>query len=309
MLSSFPPYMGKSARDPSRAVWALARNQHGLVTRPQLLERGVGSRAIESRLTRGRLHRIHRGVYAVGRPELTPKGWWMAAVLACGPAAVLSHRSAAELWGIRRSRNASTGEAQLRPTSVIDVSIPGTTTRRRRGIRTHRCRGLPQRDQTRRDRIPVTTPARTLIDLATQLDAIALEAAVNEADGLGRIDPETLRAALDQRSGLNGVPALRKLLDRRTFALTDSELERRFLRLVGSAGLPKPLTQQHLNGFSRRLLLARAAVGRRGGQPSVPPHTFATDERPSAGSSPHGRRVDVAQIHARTNRVRREPGC
>jgi very-short-patch-repair endonuclease len=173
----------------------------------------------------------------------------MAAVLACGSAAVLSHESAAELWGIRGSSNPSMRGARDRPPSLIDVSVPGTTSRRRRGIRLHRRHEFPPRDRTRRDRIPVTTPARTLIDLATQLDGDRLEAAVNEADGLGLIDPETLRNAVDERSVLHGVPALRKILDRRTFTLTDSELERRFLPLVRAACLPAPLTQQQLNGF------------------------------------------------------------
>jgi very-short-patch-repair endonuclease len=102
-------------------------------------------------------------------------------------------------------------------------------------------------DRTLRARIPVTTPARTLIDLATQLQDGPLEAAVNEADGL--IDPEKLRRIVEDRAGMRGVPALRRILDRRTFRLTDSELERRFLRLLRRTGLPRPLTQQHLNGF------------------------------------------------------------
>jgi very-short-patch-repair endonuclease len=95
----------------------------------------------------------------------------------------------------------------------------------------------------------VTTPQRTLSDLAAQLESSELEAAVNEADGLGLIDPERLRRYVEERPGVDGVPALRKVLDRRTFTLTDSELERRFLRLVHRVGLPTPLTQQRLNGF------------------------------------------------------------
>jgi very-short-patch-repair endonuclease len=95
----------------------------------------------------------------------------------------------------------------------------------------------------------VTTPARTLVDLACTLRPEALEAAVNEADHLGLIDPEALRQFADQRRHLHGVAALRRLLDRRTFTLTDSELERRFLPLARAAGLPMPLTQQHLNGY------------------------------------------------------------
>jgi hypothetical protein len=83
------------------SVWALAHEQHGVVTRAQLIELGYGHEAIRHRLRRGRLHPVRRGVYAVGRPELSRLGWWMAAVLSCGPEALLSHGSAAGLWGIR----------------------------------------------------------------------------------------------------------------------------------------------------------------------------------------------------------------
>jgi very-short-patch-repair endonuclease len=99
------------------------------------------------------------------------------------------------------------------------------------------------------DGIPVTSPALTLVDLAARLQDGPLEAAVNEADKLNRIDTETLRAELDTYQGVAGVGRLRRLLDRRAFRLTDSELERLFLRLVRRAGLPEPLTQQRLNGF------------------------------------------------------------
>ncbi len=102
---------------------------------------------------------------------------------------------------------------------------------------------------TTRDGIPVTSPARTLIDLATVLQPDRLEAAVNEADKLGVLDPEALRRFVDDHAGCHGVAALRALLDSRTFRLTDSELERRFLGLVGRAGLPPPSTRQRVNGF------------------------------------------------------------
>lgn len=236
-------------RNSARAGWELAANQHGVVTRAQLLNLGLSADAIRHRVDRGRLHAIRRGVYAVGRPQLTLRGWWMAAVLACGSDALLGHGSAAELWGIRRPRTHAMNGAQLRRPSLIDVSMPGATCRRRAGIRTHRRRELAQVDRTRRDRIPVTTPARTLIDLATQLEGGALEGAVNEADKLGLIDPETLRIEIDAYAGMDGIAALRKILDRRTFALTDSELERRFLRLVRRAGLQPPRTRERVNGF------------------------------------------------------------
>jgi very-short-patch-repair endonuclease len=104
-------------------------------------------------------------------------------------------------------------------------------------------------DVVLRDAIPVTTPICTLIDIAGRLDRGELEAAINAADKLGLTDPEKIRAALDRLGGRPGVRTLRDALDRRTFTLTDSELERGFLSLIRDAGLPKPLTQQYVNGL------------------------------------------------------------
>jgi very-short-patch-repair endonuclease len=120
---------------------------------------------------------------------------------------------------------------------------------RARGVRVYRRRVLGPSDSRVRHRIPVTSPARTLADLASWLSTPGLEAAVNEADKLDLIGPESLRAALREMAGQRGVPELRRLLDLRTFRLTDSELERRFLGLVRSAQLPKPETRQLVNGF------------------------------------------------------------
>jgi putative AbiEi antitoxin of type IV toxin-antitoxin system len=92
---------GKRLQPDRSAVWQLAREQQGVISRGQLLELGFSTRAIEHRMAIGRLHSLHRGIYAVGRPDVTRRGHWMAAVLRCGPAAVLSHASAAALWGIR----------------------------------------------------------------------------------------------------------------------------------------------------------------------------------------------------------------
>jgi very-short-patch-repair endonuclease len=250
----------KTLRISGAPVWQLAANQHGVITRSQLLSFGLTRTEVQGRLASGRLHRVFRGVYAVGRPELTAHGWWMAAVLACGRDAVLSHESAAALWGFRGRRGSrraaeSSGYPARRqlgsgvPAPAIDISVPAGTFRRRKGIRLHRRSSWKSGDATRRDGIPVTSPARTLIDLATVLASGPLEAAVNEADKFGLIDPESLRSEIESHAGLDGVPALRRLLDRRTFALTDSELERRFLRLVRKAGLPPPRTRQRVNGF------------------------------------------------------------
>ncbi|MGH2924331.1 MAG: DUF559 domain-containing protein [Solirubrobacterales bacterium] len=225
------------SRSKGAAVWRLARAQHGVVTRAQLRELGLGRAAIEHRLRRGRLHRIHLGVYAVGRPELTRHGRRMAAVLNCGPGAALSHLSAAELWGIVKPRP-----------GPIHVSLPSTAHRRPQGITVHRRRRLHD-EVVAKDGIPITSPTLTLIDIAATVAGRRLEAAVNEADKLDLVDPESLRAALERHRGQRGVTALRRLLDRRTFRLTDSELERRFLGLVRRARLPLPMTGQHLNGF------------------------------------------------------------
>ncbi len=199
------------------------------------------SDAIHHRTTNGRLHRVWSGVYVVGSPLLTRPGFWMAAVLSCGADAVLSHLSGAALWGIREQPGARSG-------APVDVTVPSQARRRRPGIRLHR-RDLPAEDRTRRYGIAVTSPARTLIDLATLLRPRQLEVAANQADKLGLVDPERLREVVAQRAGVPGVAALRSLLDRRTFRLTDSELERRFLHLVRRAGLPVPETGRVVNGF------------------------------------------------------------
>jgi very-short-patch-repair endonuclease len=222
----------------SARVWALVRRQHGVVTRAQLLELGSTPGAIERRIATGRLHPVARGVYAVGRRELSRYGWWMAAVLSCGPGAALSHESAAALFEIRAHRG-----------GPVEVSVPAHVSRRRRGVVLHRRKRRGPWELTVHRGIPVTSPACTLVDLATRLNLKQLEAAVNEADKRDLIDPESLRAALERLAGRPGVALLRKLLDRRTFRLTDSELERLFLPIARRAGLPSPETGAEVNGF------------------------------------------------------------
>lgn len=219
----------------SKELWGLVRRQHGVISRSQLLAAGLSDKAIFHRVATGRLHRWHTGVYAVGRRELSRLGELMSAVLACGEGAVLSHESAAELWriGSRRRR--------------IDITVPRARRPAVPGIRIHR-RPIPAEDIALYRAVPVTTPACTLVDLAGRLSAEQAERAVNEADRLDLIDPEALRAKLEGMPGRPGVPALRKLLDRRTFTLTASQLERRFKPIAKAAGLPLPQTGVHLNG-------------------------------------------------------------
>jgi len=172
----------------------------------------------------------------------------MAAVLSCGADARLSHESAGELWGFRWQGPGVAGEAGRADKAIIEVTVPAHVMRHREGIRVHR-RKLPGPDRADREGIPITSPIRTLLDLATRHPRSRLEAAVNEADRLGLLDPETLRSALDERARWPGVAPLRALLDRSTCRLTDSELERRFLPLARRAGLPPPLTGCLVNGF------------------------------------------------------------
>jgi very-short-patch-repair endonuclease len=228
--------VGGDGKDAS--VWELVRLQHGVIARRQLLALGFPQKAIRHRLSTGRLHRIHRGVYAVGRPSLGRHGRWMAAVLACGDEAVLSHSSAAALWRIG---------SEVR--DAIEISIPSPFQRRRPGLRIYRRESLQERDRTTEYRIPVTTPIQTLIDLSLRLDRRGVERCINEADKYDLVHPPELRRALAGRAGEPGVARLRAILDRRTFRLTREELERRFLPLAREAGLPVPLTAQWVNGF------------------------------------------------------------
>jgi very-short-patch-repair endonuclease len=209
-----------------------------VISRRQLLSLGLTAGQIDRRLRAGRLHRLYAGVYAVGRPQVTRRGHWMAAVLACGPHAVLSHGSAAALWGVASER-----------TLIPEISVPSDVRRRRRGIAIH-SRRLNPSELTCRDAIRVTKPIATLIDLATQLPTNRLEAAVNEADKRDLTDPEALRAAVELAQRRRpGVATLRRLLDRRTFLLSDSELERLFLPIARRAGLPQPHSKAMVDGF------------------------------------------------------------
>ncbi|MBS1886615.1 MAG: type IV toxin-antitoxin system AbiEi family antitoxin domain-containing protein [Actinobacteria bacterium] len=218
----------------------MARRQHGLLTRQDLLALGFSLSAIRHRLATGRLHRVCLGVYAVGRKELTQEGSWMAVVLACAPDAVLSHGSAAALWGIGSEWR------------LIEVSVRRRSWPRPAGIKIRSRPSLPDGDLTIHRGIPVTTPARTVLDqAATSISDASLERLVNEADAARGMDLDSgsLRRYCDLRSGEPGVTRLRRLLDPETFRLSDSELERLFRSLALAAGLPQPLTKVFVNHY------------------------------------------------------------
>jgi very-short-patch-repair endonuclease len=219
-------------------AWQLAGSQHGIVTRRQLLALGFGPRSIEHRVARGRLFPVSLGVYAVGWPALNQKRRWMAAVLAGGEGAALSHRSAASLWEIGEEEDGR-----------IDISVRRRCELRRPGIRFHGRPRLRAENILCRDDVPVTSPIQTLLDLATELDPIPLERAVNNADKRDLINPEALREQLVRYGGQPGVRLLRGLLDKLFFQLSDSDLEIYFRRIVRTAKLPMPLSKQLVNDF------------------------------------------------------------
>jgi predicted transcriptional regulator of viral defense system len=215
----------------------LAERQHGVVSLAQLMFLGLSARAVRDRVAAGRLTRIHRGVYAVGHGRLTLRGHWMAAVLACGPKAVLSHRSAAALHGIRPDNRPKT-----------DVTVPSPSARSRRGIDVHRSPTLEPQDLMTIDGIPATSVARTLLDIAEQVDMQGLERAVSQADVLRIFDLRAVEEALSRAAGRHGAGALRRVLA--AYAgptLTERGLEERFLAICRRASVPGPEVNVWLN--------------------------------------------------------------
>jgi Protein of unknown function (DUF559)/Transcriptional regulator, AbiEi antitoxin len=212
------------------AIVAQGERQHDVVTLSQLQFLGLGKAAVAKRAKEGRLYRVHRGVYAVGRPYLTQRGRWMAAVLAYGPRAVLSHRSAAALHGLRPDN---------RPKS--DVTVAGPSAKSRPTIDVHASRTLTRADITTVDRIPCTTVARTLVDLGDDVDQQAVERAVGQAEVLGVFDGQAVEDALERAGPRRGAGILGAVLeDFREPTLTNRQLEARFLALCRRASLPSP---------------------------------------------------------------------
>jgi very-short-patch-repair endonuclease len=219
-------------------VAMLAERQHGVVAYRQLLELGIGRGAIHRRVRAGVLHPVHRGVYCVGHRRIPVRGRWMAAVLACGPTALLSHGSAALLWGLLMTSG-----------SRIDVMTARRTRHNRSGIALHRTRRLHPDDRSSRDGIPVTSVARTLLDLAPRLPSRRLARAIDQADRLAMFDMRAAESLLRRSGGHPGRgPLERALRGYRTPAATRSELERRFLSLCQEAGLPRPQANVAVEG-------------------------------------------------------------
>jgi very-short-patch-repair endonuclease len=219
----------------------LAAAQHGVVARRQLAAIGVTRSMIETRVGRGLLVPLHRGVYAVGHRRLRREGFWLAAVLAAGPGAALSHRDAAALHGLRLSNR-----------SRIDVTTSRPNVRGTASITVHRTAELDPADLTTIDAIPVTSVARTLVDLAV-IAADHLAAALSEAERQHRLDVVALEAAMARtrnRPGPGHAAIHRALAEHRRCGaqLTRSELERRFLALLDRQRIATPMTNARVAG-------------------------------------------------------------
>jgi very-short-patch-repair endonuclease len=219
------------------AIRDLAERQHGVVARRQLLNLHLGIDLIRARVESGRLVPLHHGVFALGHGRLTRRGEWMAAVLACGPGAVLSHGSAADLWGIRGSRG---------PIEVTRVSGH----RRPHGVRLHQTRWLPPEQRVIEAGIPVTSLERVMLDIAGGLDDRQLERALVEADRRGLRWAE-LRRILDATTGRKGQGRLGRLVDEvdPRAVETRSPTEIDFLALCRKARLPLPQVNVLVEGL------------------------------------------------------------
>jgi hypothetical protein len=214
----------------------LAARQHGVVTLEQLRGLGLSTRGIHHRVAAGRLHRLHRAVYAVGHDDVSVDGRRIAAVLACGPRAVLSYRSAAAAWGLRPSARAR-----------WDVTTPRHGRRGLPGIELHEARSLSDDDVTTLRRIPITSVHRTLVDLAAVLPPDPLERAVHQAEVAGLLDVDAVHAVLARTTGRRGTGRLRAILAQPSPGPTRSALEERFLRLCRGGGLPIPRLNAHVD--------------------------------------------------------------
>jgi hypothetical protein len=224
---------------PERAIARLMARQHGVAELSQFVELGFAPATVRKRAASSRLYRIHTAVYSlVPRQLLRREGHWMAAVLACGPGAVLSHRTAAALHVLRGTYRGK-----------IDVTVPGRSRRRRPGIEIHRSTKLAPADLTRIGSIPCTSAARTLLDLAAVLPRRPVERALDQWEQMGGFDLGALDDQLARNPRHRGTRPLRHVLEQHYAGATPtaSELEEAFLALCRRIGLPEPGVNQWID--------------------------------------------------------------
>lgn len=221
------------------------------MARRQLIALGLSRWKIDERLRQGRLFIVYRGVYAVGRRGIPREGWWMAATLAAGDGAVLSHRSAAALWRLAK------------PGGPVEVTVPSTAGRAaRRGLIVHRTSSLLRVEAVTQEGIPTTSVARTLIDLAEVISRRELERALDEAQFLRRLDRRAVRAALAAHPGRTGAKRLGRTLEEHVLGTTRTGegLEERFFGLCRAAGIPDPLVKPRIGPYEVDFLWPEARL-------------------------------------------------
>jgi predicted transcriptional regulator of viral defense system len=232
------PGVPKSATPIDRAMASLAGRQHGVIALLQLVSLGLNPRTVTARVQAGRLHRIHDGVFAVGHSLLTKYGRYMAAVLACGPGAALSHRSAGDLRGMRPDSR-----------GIVDVTAPRRAGRSRQGIAAHTSRILTPADITIVQGIPCTSVARTLLDLAATIDAQGVVKAIERAERQRIFDAGDVYDLLRRAGGHRGAPKLAAVMGR-PLDLDNSELERIAAQLIaGDPSIPPPDRNAIIEGY------------------------------------------------------------
>jgi predicted transcriptional regulator of viral defense system len=284
-------------RERDRGLASLANRQHGIVSIRQLEQHlGFSHQAVQRAVASGRLHRIYRGVYAVGHLELSQRGECLAAVLAIGPGALLSYYSAGWLWG-------------LWPGSPAPFEVTAFVPRHHsapKGVVRHRARNLAEEDRAVIDGIPVTSVARTLLDLAWKLRSDQLRRVLARAEDLGLLDLESVHAMIERNRGHHGARRLR-------FALaiyerpiwTRSEFERRFVEYLVESGLPRPATGWNEVGHELDVYWPELGFG-------IELDTWETHGTRDAFERDHDRDLDFVLADIETIRIserqfRREP--
>ena len=282
----------------------VAARQHGVVSRAQLESLGVEGTGIARRVAAGRLQRVHRAVYAVGHRPRTSETRWMAAVLACGRGAVLSHLDAAALWRIYRGEGARV--------HVTSLTRSGDSVK---AVRIHRARRLHPDDVTVHRGIPVTTVARTLVDLTDVLGGDRVLRAVREAEYLRLLDHDDLTAAVERAHGRRRLRTLKAAIARhRPGQIVRYELEHRFLELLDGLGLPEPETNIKVETMRRSYTVdclwrdERVAVELDGRAAHERASAFEEDRRRDAALTSIGLRT-MRFTWDRVNNDRTEVGC
>jgi very-short-patch-repair endonuclease len=271
-------------------IAAAADLDHGVLSAAELHALGASRDQVRHRVRTGRLIVLYRGVYAVGHRRLTLEGRWLAAVKACGPGAVLSHRDAAALWDFLPATRAA-----------IHVTVPPTGRAKRPGLVLHRC-PIEADSVTVRSRIPVTTPTRTLVDLAATATRAQLIRAVEAAQHHRRLDLPSMRSAAAGRPGAKELLAITA----HEIPHTRSELEAAVLSVLDAAGIDRPHMNVTIHGHEVDAYWPdrKLAVELDSRRHHLTPRAFEQDRRRDGDLHRHG----IATLRFTYAQVTRDPG-